>query len=147
MHGQEYVCHSHTDIDYYASSVLGYTNTNISSVFTLKRITVFSGLPTAEGMQHYQVIFRPDSSSRANIKRAKHSHKLRIEEDFSHHSALSWSWLISQPAYHPHWTPANLPSARTGIWGTPSKQHYTPPLPTWTTATPTHSHLYKQDTS
>ena len=86
---------SHTDIDSYASSVLDYIKSNINSVTTLKRITTFPNqkpwmnsevriLLKARNSAFRSGDARAYSSSRANlqrgIKKAKHIHKLRIED-------------------------------------------------------------------
>ena len=98
---------SHTDIDTYASSVLDFINTNINSVTTLKQITTF---PNQKPWMNREVrlllkagdtAFRSGdaqaySSSRADLKRgikkAKHSHKLRIEEHFKNNSNPQRMW-------------------------------------------------------
>jgi len=41
-------------------------------------------------------------------------------------ASRGWSWLISKPAYHPHWTSSNSPTARIGVHKSPSPQ----PFPT-----------------
>ena len=116
---------SHTDIDSYASSVLDFINTNINSVTTLKRITTF---PNQKPWMNKEVrlllkardtAFRSGdaqaySSSRADLKRgikkAKHCHKLRIEEHFKNNSdpRRMWQGIQALTDYKPtNTTPQN----------------------------------------
>lgn len=112
---------SHTDIDAYASSVLDYINTIINSVTTHKQITTF---PNQKPWMNREVrlllkardaAFRSGdaqaySSARANlkrgIKRAKHSHKLRIEEHFTYNSdpRRMWQGIQAITDYKPTYT-------------------------------------------
>jgi hypothetical protein len=98
---------SHTDIDIYASSVLKRMNSEINSVTTLKRITIFPNqkpwmnrevrlLLKARDIAFSSGDARAYSSSRANLKRgikaARHCYKLRIEEHFKSNSDTRRMW-------------------------------------------------------
>ncbi|XP_055513785.1 uncharacterized protein LOC129710655 [Leucoraja erinacea] len=98
---------SHTDIDSYTSSILDFINSTINSVTSLKQVTIFPNQkPWMNSevrllLKAWDTAFRSGdaraySSSRANpkrgIRKAKHCHKLRIEEHFNNNSDPRRMW-------------------------------------------------------
>nr|XP_046154083.1 uncharacterized protein LOC123994967 [Oncorhynchus gorbuscha] len=98
---------SHTDIETYASSVLDYIN-NVTTHKLIKTLTNQKPWMNREvrlQLKASEAAFRSGdaeaySSSRANlkkgIKKAKHDHKLRIEEHFNNNSDPLCMWQVIQ---------------------------------------------------